>query len=71
MTARARLQAAADHVPLPAESLAGVLAAVLMQRARPLCLPGWVRPAGMVLAGGGLAIAVAAWRESASGDSPA
>jgi protein-S-isoprenylcysteine O-methyltransferase Ste14 len=67
MTARARLQAAADHVPLPAETLAGVVAAVLMQRARPLWLPGWVRPAGTVLAGGGLAIAVAAWRERGPG----
>jgi len=67
VTARARLQAAADHIPLPEETLAGVVAAMLAQRVRPLRLPAWARPAGSVLAAGGLAIAVAAWWERGRG----
>ena len=67
MTDRARLQAAADHIPLPAETLAGVMAAMLAQQVRPLRLPAWSRPAGLVLAGGGLAVVVAAWRERGPG----
>ena len=62
-TARARFQAAADHIPLPPEILTGVVAAMLAQQVRPLRFPAWSRPAGLVLAGGGLAVVVAAWRE--------
>ncbi len=62
-TARARFQAAADHIPLPPEILTGVVAALLAQQVRPLRFPAWSRPAGLVLAGGGLAVVVAAWRE--------
>ena len=66
MTARARFQAAADHIPLPAETLAGVVAAMLAQQVRPLRLPAWP-PAGVVLVGGGLAVVAAAWRERGPG----
>jgi protein-S-isoprenylcysteine O-methyltransferase Ste14 len=67
MTARARFKAAADHTPLPAETLAGVVAAILTQRVRPLRLPAWAGPVGLVVAGGGLAVVVAAWRERGPG----
>lgn len=67
MTARARLAAAADHIPLPYETVAGVVAAMLAQQMRPLRLPAWTHPAGVVLAGGGLAVVLAAWRERGPG----
>jgi protein-S-isoprenylcysteine O-methyltransferase Ste14 len=67
VTARARLEAVADQIPLPAETLVGVVAAMLAQRVRPLRLSAWARPAGLVLAGGGLAVLVAAWRERGPG----
>jgi protein-S-isoprenylcysteine O-methyltransferase Ste14 len=67
VTARARFNAAADHIPLPAETLAGVVAAILTQRVWPLRLPAWAGPAGLVVAGGGLAVVLAAWRERGPG----
>jgi protein-S-isoprenylcysteine O-methyltransferase Ste14 len=67
VTARARFNAAADHIPLPAETLAGVVAAILAQLVRPLRLPAWAGPAGLVVAGGGLAVVLAAWRERGPG----
>jgi protein-S-isoprenylcysteine O-methyltransferase Ste14 len=67
VTARARFKAAADQIPLPAETLAGVVAAMLAQRVRPLRLPAWAGPAGLVVAGGGLAVVMAAWRERGPG----
>jgi len=67
MTARARFQAVADRIPLPAETLAGVVAGMLAQQVRPLMLPAWSRPVGMVLAGGGLAVVAEAWRERGPG----
>jgi protein-S-isoprenylcysteine O-methyltransferase Ste14 len=67
VTGRARLQAVADRIPLPAETLAGVVAGVLVQRVRPVRLPARARPAGLVLAGGGLVVVVAAWRERGPG----
>jgi protein-S-isoprenylcysteine O-methyltransferase Ste14 len=67
VTARARFEAAADRIPLPAETLSGVVAAVLVQQVRPLRLPVWARPAGFALAGGGLAVVAAAWRERGPG----
>jgi protein-S-isoprenylcysteine O-methyltransferase Ste14 len=57
----------ADRVPLPAETLAGVVVGLLAQRVRPRRLPGRVRPAGLVLAGGGLTVVAAAWRERGPG----
>ena len=67
VTARARLQAAADHIPLPYETLTGVLAATLAQRVWPLRLHARARPAGLVLTGGGLVVVLAAWRERGPG----
>ena len=67
MTARATLRAAADRTPLPAETLTGIAAGMLAQRARPLRLPAWARPAGLVLTGGGLAVLVVACRERGPG----
>lgn len=67
MTARARIKAVADQIPLPAETLVGVVAAMLTQRVRPLRLSAWTRPAGLVVAGGGLAVLLAAWRERGPG----
>ena len=64
---RRRLAAAADHIPLPYETVAGVVAAVLAQQMRPLRLPAWTHPVGVVLAGGGLAVVLAAWRERGPG----
>jgi protein-S-isoprenylcysteine O-methyltransferase Ste14 len=60
-------KAAADSVPLPLETVSGIASAVLAQRVRPLRLPAWTRPVGCMLAGGGLALVIAAWRERGSG----
>jgi len=46
MTARARFKATADRIPLPGETLAGVVVAMLVQRLRPLRLPAWAGPGG-------------------------
>ena len=67
MTARARVQAVVDRIPLPAETLVGVAAGALLQRARPWVLPAGTRPAGAVCAVGGLALVLAAWRERGPG----
>jgi len=67
MTARARVQAVVDRIPLPAETLAGVAAGALLQRARPWVLPAGTRPVGAACALGGLALVVAAWRERGPG----
>jgi protein-S-isoprenylcysteine O-methyltransferase Ste14 len=67
VTARARLQAVADRIPLPAETLTGVVAGGLAQRVRPLRLSAWARPAGWVLTGVGLTVLVVAWRERGPG----
>lgn len=67
MTARARLRAAWDHTPLPLETLGGIAAAVSAQQMRPLGLPAWARPAGWLLAGGGLGLVMAALRERGPG----
>lgn len=67
MTTRERLKAVVDRIPLPAETLLGVVAAVPAQRVRPLLLPPRTRTAGLVLAGGGLAVLLAAWRERGPG----
>lgn len=67
MTARARARAAVDRVPLPAETLVGVLVGVLLQRARPWVLQVGTRPVGAMCAVGGLALVVAAVRERGPG----
>ena len=67
MTDRARFQEVVDRIPLPAETLGGVVAGMLAQRVRPVRLPAWSGPAGLVLVGGGLAVVTAAWRERGPG----
>ena len=67
MTARARFQEVVDAIPLPAETLVGMLAAVPAQRVHPLRLPAPVRPAGLLLAAAGITLLVAAWRERGPG----
>ena len=67
VTARSRLEAVADQIPLPSETLAGVVAAMLIQRIWPLRLSAGARPVGLVLASGGLVAVVAAWRERGPG----
>lgn len=67
MTARSRVQAAADRIPLPAETLVGVLVGVVLQRARPWVLPTRTQPLGAVGVLGGLALVVAAVRERGPG----
>jgi protein-S-isoprenylcysteine O-methyltransferase Ste14 len=67
VTARGRLQAVADRIPLPAETLTGIVAGGMAQRVRPLLLSAWARPAGWVLTGGGLTVLVVAWRERGPG----
>ena len=67
MNARARYGAVVDAIPLPGETLVGVLAGVLVQRRRPLRIPAAARPAGTVCAVAGVALMVAAWRERGSG----
>jgi len=64
---RARLGSIADSIPLPAETLAGVLVGVLAHRVRPLRIPARARPAGAVCTVAGLALVVAAWRERGPG----
>lgn len=58
-----RLQAAWDRTPLPLETIAGIAAAVLVQRPRPRRLPRWCRPTGWLALSSGLALVIAALRE--------
>lgn len=67
MTARARLADLADRIPLPAETLGGVVVAVLAQRAWTARLPARARPVGVVCVVGGLTVVAAAWRERGPG----
>jgi len=67
VTARARIKEVADRIPLPAETVTGIVAGMLAQRSRPLRLSAWARPAGLVLTGGGLTVLVVAWRERGPG----
>ena len=64
---RGRLRVLSDRVPLPLETVGGIAAAVLAQRARPLRLPAWTRPTGWVVVCGGLALVIAAVRERGAG----
>jgi protein-S-isoprenylcysteine O-methyltransferase Ste14 len=67
MTTGAKSAAFADQIPLPAETLGGVVVAALAQRVRPLALPARVRPAGVAGVVGGLAVVAVAWRERGPG----
>ena len=67
MTARAKLQAVADRIPLPGETLTGIAAGMLAQRLRPLRLSAWTRPPGLVLTSSGLTVLAVAWWERGPG----
>ena len=67
MITRERLQAAADQIPLPLETVGGIASAVLAQYMRPLGLPAWTRPAGSALTGVGIVLVIAAWLERGPG----
>lgn len=68
MTLRARLTDLADRIPLPAETLGGIVVGAVAQRVRPWSLPPAARPAGAVCAVAGIALVAAAWRERGPGD---
>lgn len=68
MTLRARLTDLADRIPLPAETLSGVVLGAVVQRVRPWSLPPAVGPAGAVCAVAGIALVAVAWRERGPGD---
>jgi protein-S-isoprenylcysteine O-methyltransferase Ste14 len=67
VTTRQRFDAIADQIPLPAETLIGVLAAMLAQRLKPMRLSAGARPPGLVFAAGGLAVLLTAWKERGPG----
>jgi protein-S-isoprenylcysteine O-methyltransferase Ste14 len=68
MTTRARLTELADRIPLPAETLGGIVVGAVVQRWRPWTLPAAVGPAGVVCAVAGTALVAVAWRERGPGD---
>ena len=68
MTLRAQLTDLADRIPLPAETLGGVVLGTVVQRRRPWSLPPAIGPAGTVCAVAGIALVSVAWRERGSGD---
>jgi protein-S-isoprenylcysteine O-methyltransferase Ste14 len=55
-----------DRVPLPGETISGVLVAVLLQRVRPLTLRQ-SGPFGSLVVALGVGLVLAAWRERGSG----
>jgi protein-S-isoprenylcysteine O-methyltransferase Ste14 len=57
-----------DRIPLPAETVGGVVVGAVVQRVRPLWLPPAVRPAGIVCAVAGIDLVAVAWRERGPGD---
>jgi protein-S-isoprenylcysteine O-methyltransferase Ste14 len=67
-TLRGRLTALADRVPLPAETLGGVVVGMVVQRVRPWPLPSAVRPAGFICVAAGIGLVAEAWRERGPGD---
>ena len=67
MNARGRASAAVGRIPLPAETLVGMAAATVLQRARRWDLPAWTQPVGTACAGAGLALVAVACRERGPG----
>ena len=61
------MRSAWDRTPLPPPTLVGVAAGTLAQRALSLRLPGWVRPVGWAVLGGGVGLMGAATRERGPG----
>jgi protein-S-isoprenylcysteine O-methyltransferase Ste14 len=64
---RARFDSIVDGIPLPGETMVGVLFGVLAQHVRPVRLPARARPVGAACAVAGLALVVVAWRERGTG----
>ena len=68
MTLRTQLTELADRVPLPAETLGGIVVGVVLHRVRPSPLPPAVGPAGTACVAAGTALVAVAWRERGPGD---
>jgi protein-S-isoprenylcysteine O-methyltransferase Ste14 len=68
MTLRASLTDLADQIPLPAETIGGMVVGAVAQRMRPWALPPVVRPAGILCVAAGVGLVVVAWRERGPGD---
>lgn len=68
MTLRARLTELADRIPLPGETVGGVVLGAVVQRVRPMWLPPAVGPAGIACAVAGIGLVAVAWRERGPGD---
>ncbi|WP_107771049.1 methyltransferase family protein [Nocardioides sediminis] len=68
MTLRARLTDLADRIPLPAETLGGIVVGVVVQRWRPWPMPAVARPAGVLCSVVGVGLVAVAWRERGPGD---
>ena len=68
MTARERLGQLVDSVPLPGETVGGVVAGVLAQRLRPWTLSPTARPVGIACVVAGIGLVAVAWRERGPGD---
>lgn len=68
MTLRARLTDLSDRIPLPAETIGGVVVGAVVQRMRPWSLPRAVGSTGVVCALAGIGLVAAGWRERGSGD---
>ena len=60
MTLRAQLTDLADRIPLPAETLGGVVLGAVVQQRRPWSLPPAIGPAGTVCAVAGIALVAVA-----------
>ena len=67
MTAAGHLAGVIDSIPLPGETLGGVVVGLLAQRVRPLPLPAPARLVGRACAVGGFLLVAAAWRERGPG----
>jgi protein-S-isoprenylcysteine O-methyltransferase Ste14 len=68
MTVQGRLSELVDSVPLPVETVGGVVVGVLVQRLRPWTLPPTVRPVGIACVVAGISLVGTAWRERGLGD---
>ncbi len=68
MTLRGRVGELVDSVPLPGETVGGVVVGVLVQRLRPWSLPPAIRPIGIAAVVAGIGLVAAAWRERGQGD---
>lgn len=68
MTVRGRVSELVDSVPLPGETVGGVVAGVLAQRLRPWTLSPTVRPVGLACVVAGIGLVATAWGERGPGD---